>query len=59
LREAHARVRRHFKGTHLDEAEPAMARIGRVEFINAELGAMRVAARINEQIAEDAVNEPR
>jgi hypothetical protein len=58
LGEAHARVRGHFKGTHLDQAHSPAAGIGRIELVDAELGAMGVAAGIDEQIAKEAVNEP-
>ena len=44
LREAHARVRRHFEAAQLEQAEPAGGAVGRVEFIDAEFRAMRVAA---------------
>ena len=59
LREAHLRVRRHFKRAHLDETEPARAAFRRVKFINGKLGAMRVAAGINQQISEQPVHQPR
>src|SRR5439155_1386211 len=58
LRKAHARVRRHLEGAHLDQPQPATAALGREKLVDAELGAMRVAARIDEQITEEAVAEP-
>jgi len=58
LREAHAGVRRHFEGAHLDQAEPAAAGIGRVELVDAELGPMGVAAGVDEQVAEEAIHQP-
>jgi hypothetical protein len=59
LREAHARVRRHLEGAHFDEPEAARAGFGRVEFINGKLGAVGVAAGVNEQVAEQPVAQPR
>ena len=58
LREAHARVRRHFEGAHFDEPKAAAATLGRKKFVYAELGAVGVAAGVNEEVAEDAVNDP-
>ena len=58
LGQAHARVRRHLEGAHLQQAEPAAAAVGRVELVDAELGAMRVAGGVDEQMAEEAVHEP-
>ena len=59
LRETHARVRRHFEGAHLDETQATGAAVGRVELVDAELGAVGVAAGINEQIPEEPVGKPR
>jgi predicted metalloendopeptidase len=42
-----------------DPHSPAAAAFGREELINRELGAMRVAAGVNEQVAEQAVGQPR
>ena len=59
LRERHARVRRHLEGAHLEQAEAAGRAVGRIELVDAELGAVRVAGRIDQQIAEQAVDQPR
>src|SRR5262252_6194486 len=58
LRETHAGVGWHFKGAHLDQAQSATSAFRRVKFINAEFGAMGVAAGVNEQIPEQAVHQP-
>src|ERR1043165_7755042 len=54
LSQAHARMRRHFKGPQLDETQTSTAAVGRVEFINTEFGTMSVARHIDEQVAEEA-----
>ncbi len=59
LREAHARVRWHFERAQLDEAAPAARRLGRVQLVDAELGAMRVAGHVHEEMPEDTIDEPR
>src|SRR5208283_4689359 len=58
LREAHARVRRHLEGAQLQQAEPSRAALGRVEFIDAKLGAVRVAGGIDQQVPKKAIHEP-
>ena len=59
LRQAHARVRRHLEGAQLHQPQPAAAAVGGVELVDAELGAVRVAGDVDQQIAEDAVHQPR
>ncbi len=59
LREAHARVRRHLERAQLEQAQAPRRAIGRVELVDAELGAMRVAGDVDQQIAEQAIDEPR
>ena len=58
LREAHPRVRRHLEGAELDQAEPAGRAVGRVQLVDADLGAMRVAGDVDQQVAEDPVDQP-
>ena len=58
LGQAHARIRGHFKAPHFDEAQPAGGRVGRVEFVDAELGAVGVTTRVDEEVAEQAVDHP-
>ena len=59
LHEAHARMRRHLERAELDEAEPARRPVRRVELVDADLGAVRVAGDVDQQVAEQAVDEPR
>ncbi len=58
LREAHARVRRHFKRAKFDEPKTSRRTIGRVQLVDADFRAMRVAAHIDKKIAIEPVNEP-
>ena len=58
LGEAHARVRRHLEGAELDEAEPAHGPFRRVELVDADLGAVGVAGGVDQQVAEQAVDQP-
>ena len=58
LGEAHARVRRHLEGAELDEAEPAHRPLRRIELVDADLGAVRVAGHVDQQVAEQAVDQP-
>ena len=59
LHQAHARVRRHLEGADLDQAEPAGRAVGRVELVDAELGAVGVAGDVDQQVAEQPVDQPR
>ena len=59
MREAHARVRRHFKSAHFDETEPATGTFRREQFINRKLRTVCVAAGVDQQIAEQPVAQPR
>ena len=43
----------------LDQPEPAGRAVGRVELVDADFGAMRAAGDVDEQIAEDPVDQPR
>ncbi len=59
LREAHPRMRRHFKRAHFQQAQAARGGVRRVQLVDAELGAVRAARRVDEQVSEDAVHQPR
>ena len=59
LRQAHPRVRRHLEAAELDQAQRPVERVGREQLVDAELGAVRVAGHVDQQIAEDAVDQPR
>src|SRR5208282_4318321 len=58
LRQAHACVGRHLEGAQLQQPQSPAAAVRRVEFVDAELGAVRVAGGVNEQVAEESVREP-
>ena len=58
LGQTHARVRRHFEGAHLQQAEAAGRAVRREQLVDAELGAVGVAAGIDQQVAQDAVDLP-
>ena len=59
LRERHARVGRHLEAAELDEAEAAGGAVGGVELVDADLGAVGVAGDVDEEVAQQAVDEPR
>ena len=59
LGQAHARMGRHFKGTEFEQTAPPAAVVGRIELVDAELGAMGVAGQVDELIAHHAVHQPR
>ena len=58
LCQAHARVRRHLEGAQLQQAAPAGGAVGRVELVDAELGAVGIAGHVDQQVAEDPVDQP-
>ena len=58
LGEAHARIGRHFEGAEFDEAEAAGRPVGRIELVDADFRAMRIAGDVDEKIAEKPVDEP-
>jgi hypothetical protein len=58
LRETHLRMRRHLECAQLHQAEPRTGCVGRVELVDAELGAMRVAREIGQQVPENAIRQP-
>ena len=59
LGERHARVRRHLEAAELDEAETAGRPVGRIELVDAELGAMGVAGDVGQKVAQQPVEQPR
>src|SRR5579872_1221405 len=44
LRETHPRMRGHFESAQLHQSEPATAAVGRIKFVDAELGPVGVAS---------------
>ena len=59
LGEAHPLMRRHLERAELDEPQAAACAVRRVEFVDAKFGAMGVAGNVHEQVAKEAVDEPR
>ena len=59
LRQAHARMRRHLERAELDEAKPSRRPVRRIELVDADLGAVRVARHVDQQVAEQPVHQPR
>ena len=58
LQQAHLGVRRHLEAAHLEQAQAAAGRVGGIELVDAELGAMGVAGDIDQQIAQQPVDQP-
>ncbi len=59
LHEAHARVRRHLEAAQLEQAEAARRAARVEELVDAELGAVGVAGGVGQDVAENAVDQPR
>ena len=59
LGETHACVRRHFERAELDETEPAGRPVRRKQFVDADFGAVGIAGHIDQEVAEQTVDEPR
>ena len=51
-------MRRHLKPAELDEAQATAGRVRRIELIDAEFRTMGVAGEVDQQIAEDAIDQP-
>jgi len=58
LRQAHARVWRHFERAELDQAQPSGRTIGREQFVDAQLGTMGVAGDVDEEVTKQPVHQP-
>ncbi len=52
-------MRRHLEGAKLEDAEASRGGPRRVELVDRELGAVRVAGEVDEEVAQDPVDEPR
>ena len=59
LRQAHARVRRHLERAQLEQPLPPAGAVGAEELVDAQLGAVGVAGDVDQQVAEDAIDQPR
>ena len=58
LRHAHALMRRHLEGAQLQETTSAAGAVGRIQLVDAELGAMGVAGAVDQDVAEQAIDQP-
>ena len=58
LDEAHPRMRRHFKGPEFQESQAAGGVVGRIELVDAELGAVGVARDVDQDVPEDTIDQP-
>ena len=56
LHGAHSRMRGHLERAEFEEAEPAGRRVRRIELVDGELGAVRVAGQVREQMAQQPVD---
>ena len=52
-------MRWHLKSAQLDQPQPPGGTVGRVELVDTDLRAVRVPSDIDQQVAEDAVDDPR
>ncbi len=51
-------MRRHFEAAEFDQTEPPRRAVGRIQLVDAELGAVRVAGEIDQQVAQQPVDQP-
>ena len=58
LGERHARVRRHFERPEFNQPEPASRAIRRIEFVDADFGAVGIAGDVDEDVAEQPIDQP-
>jgi hypothetical protein len=54
----HLRVRRHLEAAELDQAQAARGAVGRIQLVDAELGAVGVAGHVDQQVAQQPVDQP-
>ena len=52
-------MRRHLEGAQLEYAQSSCGTVRRIEFIDTKLGTMGVAGNIGQQMAQQAINQPR
>ena len=57
--ETHARVGRHLEAAKLDQAKAPGRSVGGIELVDADLGTVGVAGDVDQQVAQQAVDEPR
>ena len=58
LGQAHARVRRHLEAAEFQQAQPSRRPVRRIEFVDADLGAVGVAGHIGQEVAQQPVDQP-
>ena len=59
LGDRHAGVRRHLEGAQLQQAQAAGGTFGRIQLVDAELAAVRVAGDVDQDVSQRAVHQPR
>ncbi len=59
LGETHARIGRHLERAEFDKAQSAGRTVRRKQFVDANLGAMGVAGDVDQNVAEQAIDQPR
>ncbi len=59
LRQAHLRMRRHLEAAELNEPQTPRGVVRRIELVDADLGPVRVAGDVDQEVPEDPVDEPR
>ena len=59
LQQRHLRVRRHLETAELDQSQTPGRTVRRIQFVDAELGAVRIARQIDQQITQQSIHQPR
>ncbi|MNL45422.1 hypothetical protein D3C87_1680680 [compost metagenome] len=59
LRQAHARMGWHFKCAQFQQPKASRCAVRRVEFVDTKLGTVSVASDIDQQVAQQPVDQPR
>ena len=52
-------MRRHLERAEFDKPETSGRTVGRIQLVDADLGAMGVAGDVDQQVTEDAIDHPR
>ena len=58
LRQRHPGIGRHFERAEFDQPEAAGRPVGRIELVDADFGAMGIAGDVDEDMPEQAVDQP-
>ncbi|KAG1249761.1 hypothetical protein G6F65_019002 [Rhizopus arrhizus] len=58
LGQAHARMRRHFKGAQLQQPQPPRGAVGRIELVDAEFRPVRIAGHVHQDVAQGPLDHP-